>query len=232
MLIWMSLQQVSTLPCTQSLSSSLLLSAKWLIQTSNRSSWQFLFMSWVVSPPLLEDTCRIDPRNAVSTWFSSVWLLSLASFSWFLLQVLICNTPRLSSSFLGVSCFVHVKYPSWCRCRRIYPNVPIGVAWNGNNIGGATKRAVGIAMHVGFGNLGGVIAGLSFRSEDAPHYFSGQCLLMVTMSLLLCIFMQAYLVHENTRRDIEMVARGLTLDSYTEEMKFEERGKGDDATVS
>ena len=31
----------------------------------------------------------------------------------------------------------------------IYPNVPMGVAWNGNNIGGSTKRAVGIAMHVG-----------------------------------------------------------------------------------
>jgi hypothetical protein len=35
----------------------------------------------------------------------------------------------------------------------IYPNVPQGVAWNGNNIGGSLKRAVGIAMHVGFGNL-------------------------------------------------------------------------------
>lgn len=33
----------------------------------------------------------------------------------------------------------------------IYPNVPQGVAWNGNNIGGSVKRAVGIAMHVGFG---------------------------------------------------------------------------------
>lgn len=32
----------------------------------------------------------------------------------------------------------------------IYPNVPQGVAWNGNNIGGSLKRAVGIAMHVGF----------------------------------------------------------------------------------
>ncbi len=42
---------------------------------------------------------------------------------------------------------------------QIYPNVPQGVAWNGNNIGGSTKRGVGIAMHVGFGNLGGIIAG-------------------------------------------------------------------------
>ncbi len=110
----------------------------------------------------------------------------------------------------------------------------MGVAWNGNNIGGATKRAVGIAMHVGFGNLGGVIAGFSFRSKDAPRYFSGHGLLIgtVTMSLFLCIFMHIYLVRENSRRDIEMAARGLTLDSYTEEMKYEEREKGDDATVS
>jgi len=27
----------------------------------------------------------------------------------------------------------------------IYPNVPQGVAWNGNNIGGSSKRGVGIA---------------------------------------------------------------------------------------
>lgn len=32
----------------------------------------------------------------------------------------------------------------------IYPNVPQGVAWNGNNIGGSVKRGVGIAMHVGW----------------------------------------------------------------------------------
>ena len=110
----------------------------------------------------------------------------------------------------------------------------MGVAWNGNNIGGATKRAVGIAMHVGFGNLGGVIAGFSFRSNDAPRYFSGHGLLlgMVTMSLILSMFMHTYLVRENTRRDIEMAARGLTLYSYTEEMKYEEREKGDNATVS
>jgi cyanate permease len=31
----------------------------------------------------------------------------------------------------------------------IYPNVPAYVAWNGNNIGGSTKRSVGIAMQVG-----------------------------------------------------------------------------------
>jgi len=114
----------------------------------------------------------------------------------------------------------------------IYPNVPMGVAWNGNNIGGATKRAIGIAMHVGFGNLGGVIAGFSFRSKDAPRYFSGHGLLIgtVTMSLSLCVFMHTYLKRENARRDAAMIARGLTLNSYTDEMRYAEREKGDNAS--
>lgn len=44
----------------------------------------------------------------------------------------------------------HVQYAgTFLAAAGIYPNVPMGVAWNGNNIGGSTKRAVGIAMHVG-----------------------------------------------------------------------------------
>lgn len=51
----------------------------------------------------------------------------------------------------------HVKYAgTFFAASGIYPNVPQGVAWNGNNIGGSVKRGVGIACHVGFGNLGGV----------------------------------------------------------------------------
>ena len=50
----------------------------------------------------------------------------------------------------------------------IYPNVPQGVAWNGNNIGGSLKRGVGIAMHVGFGNLGGTISAYLYLPRDGP----------------------------------------------------------------
>jgi len=116
----------------------------------------------------------------------------------------------------------------------IYPNVPMGVAWNGNNIGGSTKRGVGIAMHVGFGNLGGTIAAFAYRKTDAPRYFSGHGLLIATttMSLSLCCFMTMYLRKENARRDALMASQGLTLESYSDEMKEAEREKGDDATVS
>ncbi|KAH6908798.1 major facilitator superfamily domain-containing protein [Coprinopsis sp. MPI-PUGE-AT-0042] len=117
----------------------------------------------------------------------------------------------------------------------IYPNVPMGVAWNGNNIGGSTKRAVGIAMHVGFGNLGGVIAGFAYRSAEGPRYFAGHGLLIGTLSMSFCLslFMHLYLKRENARRDalhLETAGDVPLEEYYTEERKNLEKEKGDDAS--
>ncbi|KAF2842866.1 major facilitator superfamily transporter [Patellaria atrata CBS 101060] len=110
----------------------------------------------------------------------------------------------------------------------IYSNVPQGVAWNGNNIGGSVKRGVGIAMHVGFGNLGGAISGFLFRSKDAPEYYSGYGTLIacLVMSTTLSTFMTFYLRRENARREREYKRP----EEYTAEEKFLEREKGDNAT--
>ncbi|KAH8818678.1 major facilitator superfamily transporter [Flagelloscypha sp. PMI_526] len=110
----------------------------------------------------------------------------------------------------------------------IYPNVPQGVAWNGNNIGGSTKRGVGIAMHVGFGNLGGAISGFIYQSKNAPRYLPGHGTLIgtVTMSTILAIFMTIYLRRENARRDEEYKRP----EEYTESEKTAERWKGDNAS--
>ena len=110
----------------------------------------------------------------------------------------------------------------------IYPNVPQGVAWNGNNIGGSLKRGVGIAMHVGFGNLGGAIAGFIYLSTDAPLYRKGHGILigMTTMSVVLSTIMTIYLRRENARRDRE----NKPLEKYSGADKAAEREKGDYAT--
>lgn len=86
----------------------------------------------------------------------------------------------------------------------------------------------------GFGNLGGVISGFSFRSTDAPRFFQGHGLLigLITMSFSLCLFMHLYLVRENARKDTDMERLGLTLESYSEDQKYQEREKGDNASVS
>ncbi len=111
----------------------------------------------------------------------------------------------------------------------IYPNVPQGVAWNGNNIGGSTKRSVGIAMHVGFGNLGGVIAGFIYQSQDAPRYRRGHGTLIgtLTMSLALSVFMTIWLRRENSKRDKDTTKHP---DLYTSEEKSVERHRGDNAS--
>ncbi|RTE69223.1 hypothetical protein BHE90_016399 [Fusarium euwallaceae] len=110
----------------------------------------------------------------------------------------------------------------------IFAYVPQGTSWNGNNIGGSVKRGVGLAMQIGFGNIGGAVAGFIYRQEDSPHYRAGHGTLIGTlcMSCGLAIFMTWYLRRENERRDrvykppIE----------YTLAEMEQESDKGDDAT--
>lgn len=47
-----------------------------------------------------------------------------------------------------------------------YPLIPLLSAWNSNNLAGSTKRAIGIAMQVGFGNLGGIIAPYIYAKDN------------------------------------------------------------------
>lgn len=63
----------------------------------------------------------------------------LTSFS-ILGFAILAGTTNITARY--ISCFLITS--------GVYPNVPQGVAWNGNNIGGSLKRGVGIAMHVGF----------------------------------------------------------------------------------
>ncbi|CAP60904.1 uncharacterized protein PODANS_0_870, partial [Podospora anserina S mat+] len=133
---------------------------------------------------------------------------------------LICliATPNAGVRYLG--CFLLAS--------GIYPNVPQGVAWNGNNIGGSLKRGVGIAMHVGFGNLGGTISAYLFLTKDRPRYYPGFGTLLAcqVMAAILSIFMTIYLRRENARRDREYKPPS----EYTEEERVAEREKGDNAS--
>lgn len=114
----------------------------------------------------------------------------------------------------------------------IYPLVPMGVAWNGNNIGGSLKRGVGIAMHVGFGNLGGIISAFCFLPQYEPRFVPGHVTLAGTtaMSALLTAGLTWWLRKENARREKWARDTGMRIESYTEAQKQMERKKGDDAT--
>ncbi|KAK5989262.1 putative transporter [Cladobotryum mycophilum] len=110
----------------------------------------------------------------------------------------------------------------------VYPNIPQQSAWTGNNLGGTTKRAVGMAMQTSMGNLGGLISGYIFRKRDAPGYVTAHIVLscMMGMTLLLSAYMRWWLRKENARRDREYKSPS----EYTPEEMELECDKGDDAT--
>lgn len=60
----------------------------------------------------------------------------------------------------------------------VYPQIPLGLAWNGANIGGSLKRGTGIAMQVMGGNCGGIIASYVYLTRDGPRYVTGHSILI------------------------------------------------------
>lgn len=52
-------------------------------------------------------------------------------------------------------------------------NIPAILAYQSNNIRSQSKRAVGSALQIGFGAIGGIIASTTFRQRDAPRYSTG-----------------------------------------------------------
>jgi len=54
-----------------------------------------------------------------------------------------------------------------------YSSSPGVVAWLGGNVAGQYKRAVAVSLHLGIGNLAGIIAANIYRTKDSPRYRLG-----------------------------------------------------------
>ncbi|KAH8650578.1 high-affinity nicotinic acid transporter [Tricladium varicosporioides] len=111
----------------------------------------------------------------------------------------------------------------------IYPQIPLGLAWNGNNIGGNMKRGTGIAMQVMGGNCGGIIASYVYLTRDSPRFIKGHSLLIgiISMAFCLSLFMTVYLRRENARRDA--LAAVAERSDYSDEEKLEQMEIADNA---
>jgi hypothetical protein len=83
-------------------------------------------------------------------------------------------------------------------------NIPAILAYQSNNIRFQSKRAVGSALQIGFGAIGGIIASTTFREKDAPKFVIGlwvtaglQCLILL---LLTCTSSFFYLQNKKVDR--------------------------------
>ncbi|KAL4758354.1 major facilitator superfamily domain-containing protein [Aspergillus foveolatus] len=86
---------------------------------------------------------------------------------------------------------------------------PVFLCWFGMNLGGHTRRSVGTAFQIGFGNIGGIIATYSFLEKDAPLYRNGYIIglsfacLSATMSTVYFFAVR----YENRKRE-RLMAQG------------------------
>ena len=71
----------------------------------------------------------------------------------------------------------------------IYPAFPGNVTWMSNNLAGSYKRSVGMAIHIGAGNLGGAMASNFYRTADGPKYILGHALEIGFVFVGLCAVM-------------------------------------------
>ncbi|KAK3317016.1 high-affinity nicotinic acid transporter [Apodospora peruviana] len=111
----------------------------------------------------------------------------------------------------------------------IYPQIPLGLAWNSGNIGGSLKRGTGIAMQVMGGNCGGIVASYVYLTRDGPRFIPGHSILIgfVSMAFFLTLFMTTWCSRENARRD-QVAAGAGSPEELTEEQKMLERELADD----
>lgn len=79
---------------------------------------------------------------------------------------------------------------------------PVAIVWIANNLSGNYKRAVGLAIQVGFGNIGGIIASNIFNRDDAPLYTVGYgvSLAMIMFCWIMSTIFAAGLLIENKKR--------------------------------
>ncbi|KAI8994963.1 major facilitator superfamily domain-containing protein [Pilobolus umbonatus] len=85
----------------------------------------------------------------------------------------------------------------------VFAHVPPMLSWITSNIGGHTKRGVATAFIISVGNIGGIIAGQIYRSNDKPYYTRGNCIacaLIVCVAIVALVF-KYVLLRENRRRD-------------------------------
>lgn len=81
--------------------------------------------------------------------------------------------------FIGLISVPHPRFPGltyaflFCIPAGVYPPLICCLSWIGNNLAPSWKRAVGMALLISMGNLGGAIGSNVYLAKQAPHYWLG-----------------------------------------------------------
>lgn len=104
----------------------------------------------------------------------------------------------------------------------LYTAMPILLCWVSLNFSGHTRKSVGTAFIIGFGNIGGIVAAFIFPNQDAPRYLKGLSIsLAFTVFALIVLFVYCGLLmyRNKNKQSAQYKADWDNLDSREKIMK-------------
>jgi MFS family permease len=86
----------------------------------------------------------------------------------------------------------------------VYPSVISLVSWVSNNLSPSWKRAVGMAMSIMLGNIGGAVGSNIYIAKEAPNYWTGYgvSLACLTVAILATFVLRYAYMRANRERDL------------------------------
>jgi hypothetical protein len=103
----------------------------------------------------------------------------------------------------------------------LYTTITGAVSWTGNNLAGSWKRAIGMAIQISVGNLGGAVGTNIYLQKQAPDYPLGYgfSVAILLMAAIAATVLRYALIRVDRQRD--QVSREEIMERYTKEELYE-----------
>lgn len=138
----------------------------------------------------------------------SIVIAMLSDFTknrfWFIIAMYLGTLLSLVIMYQGGRVAIGVRYMAVFFLGTCSPTgTSLAVGWINNNMGGHYKRSIGVAIQVGFANLGGIIASNIFLRREAPYFKTAFSVLIgiVCMGIVVAVVFVLLLMRENRKRD-------------------------------
>ncbi|KAI9932521.1 hypothetical protein MW887_008763 [Aspergillus wentii] len=124
--------------------------------------------------------------------------------------------------FIGLLAIPHPRLPGltyaflFCIPAGIYPPVMGTLSWFGNNLAPSWRRAIGMALLISIGNLGGAIGSNIFLEQQKPHYWLGYgiCTGITVAAMISVLVLRFSYAKINAERD--KLSEAEVLEKYNE----------------
>ncbi|MDC6274292.1 MFS transporter [Lacticaseibacillus paracasei] len=120
---------------------------------------------------------------------------------------LIASAVSIAGLSIVFSCYdANARYAGcFLTAMGLYSCMPILICWMSLNFSGHTRKSVGTAFVIGFGNIGGIVSSFIFPNNEAPRFKKGFgiCIAFACLAFLLLAVYAAYLRWLNFRKDTD-----------------------------